>query len=252
MIAGVLLLPGPVYATVVEGVTEPDRTRGSVGYTATEIDLSNDTRVADRYGPRVAVRLSAFDFPHVAREYAAPNATQRLVARAIRAGNATTTSDAVERDLRRLTEDDSLVTREFEEYYLLTVETTDGTTTVETRAVNDSAVARRVRAAATVSYGSLSPPEQATFRKIRRATANESQLDYRPWTDEPLPPKPIVVRNGTAYAVEQVSVSDDFDFLPVIVGSGLSVIGGLLVFASGLLVVVRRVGTTRRVGGRGR
>lgn len=238
-VVGLLLLPGPVYATVAEEVTGPDRTRSPSGYTANPIDTTDDERLAERYGPELTVRLERLSEP-VATKYDAPNATRRLVERAIENGTANTTDDRVASDLRRLDRVGGFVASETTTYRL-GVAASDERTTLTARPANESVVAQAVREQLIVEFGSLSADERATFLKIRNATRDESRFDYRPYTDEPVPADRIVRHEGTAYAVERASVSDDANLLLPVVGFGLSALGAVCVVGAGVGLTVQRL-----------
>lgn len=111
--------------------------------------------------------------------------------------------------------------------------TEDGVT-VETSRANESTVAAVVRGELVVDYAELSADEQETFRRIRNATESEKAYDYRPWSDEPVPDRPIVERGGTHYAIKVASQTDDFNFPPgFLLGFVASGLGILSLLASG-------------------
>ncbi|UIO99930.1 hypothetical protein Hbl1158_00720 [Halobaculum sp. CBA1158] len=230
LLVGLLLVPGPAYAFALDDLGQEERHRSSTGYSATEVDVSNDTVLADRYGTELSVRPSSFQYRHVRERYRAPNRTRETLEAAMADGDAAVESDAVAADLRRLDRNHSFLTAEYDTYYAFDV--ADGELTATP--ANDAEVAGVVRDQLVVNYSALPPDERRTFRKIRNATASEEAFDYRPWSDEPVPERPIVERDGRYYAVEVTSHTDDFDFpdglLLGLAGSGVgvvAVVGGL-------------------------
>lgn len=234
LVVGLVLLPGPAYAFGLDRLDGSDRHRTSAGYVATPIDAENDTMLAERYASGVTFRTPAFQYRHVAEDYRAPNETRRVLEQAIQNGTATTDSAAVREDLRRLQRNHSFVTISYDAYYTYTSTSSGATTTVETTRANDSEIAAVIREKRIVAYEHLSDDEQETFRKIREATESEDQYDYRPWSDEPIPERPIVERGGTYYAVEVASHTDDFNFPPgLFLGVIASGVGLLSLLAAG-------------------
>lgn len=211
LVIGLVLLPGPKYAIGLDRMDGPDRHRVSNGYVAEPIDVSNDSVLAEEYAQRVSFRTSNMQLPYVAEEYRAPNRTRDVLERAIREGTATTSDEAVAADLRRLERKHTFLTADSQTYYAYTVESTADATTIETTRANGSVIAAAVREELVVSYDDLPEDERATFRKIRDATQDDDRYDYRPWSDEPVPEEPIVEREGTHYAVEVTSQTDDFN-----------------------------------------
>ncbi|MFC6786661.1 hypothetical protein ACFQFH_12440 [Halobaculum halobium] len=228
VLVGLLLIPGPAYAFALDDLGGADRHRSSAGYSATEIDVSNDTVLANRYAVDHSVRPASFAYRHVREEYRAPNRTREALETAIADGTAPVESDAVAADLRRIERNYAFVTAESDTYYAFDV--ADGELTAT--AANDSEIAAVVREQSIADYSSLPPAERRTFRKIRNATVSEEAYDYRPWSDEPVPERPIVERDGTYYAVEVTSHTDDFDFpdglLLGLVGSAVGVVAALV------------------------
>lgn len=208
LLAGLILLPGPAYAIGVDQFDGPDRGRSSAGYAATPINASNDSLLAHKYDGRISFQTEDLTYQHIARNYRAPNETQRVLERAIRNCTATTSSQAVHADLRQLAGNYTFLTISHDAYYSYSISTTADTTTVRTNSANDSTIARAVRDELVVTYGQLPTAQQATFDEIRNATEASDQYEYRPWSDEPVPDKPLVERDGTHYAVEVVSHTD--------------------------------------------
>lgn len=242
LVVGLLLLPGPVYALGMERLDGSDRHRVAAGYTATPIDIDDDGLLTEKYRGDLTFRTESLAYRHVAADYREPNRTKATLERAIRTGNATTTDERVRADLRRAAERHPFVTVEYDRVYDYTVETRGGETTVETTPASDELVARTVRERLVVPYDTLSPAERETFRKIRAATTDDDPGDYRPWSDEPVPEQPVVARNGTHYAVEVVSHTDDVGPPDgVIAGVGASLLGVCLVVGSGGWLVYGRL-----------
>jgi len=209
---GLVLLPGPAYAVGLDRLDGPDRYRISTGYQTTPVDISNDSVLAEEYRFGLEFLPEDMRFRYIAEDYQAPNQTRRVLEWAIRNGSATTEDQAVQADLQQLQRTHPLLTLSYEVYYEYSLSSTDGTTTIETTRANDSRIAALVRSNRVVSYENLTEAEQWTFRKIRNATEDPDQYDYRPWSDEPLPERPIVERNGTYYVIEGTSETDDFNF----------------------------------------
>lgn len=235
LVVGLVLLPGPAYATALDHLDGPERHRSSAGYVAEPIDASNDTLLAETYGHQLAFQPDDMGYRHVAERYRAPNRTRRTLDRAIETGAATAPNDAVASDLRRLDRNHSFLTREFDRYHAFAVVEREAGTGIETTPANDSEVAAAVRERLVVDYERLTPAERETFRKIRNATASAETDDYRPWSDEPLPDEPIVERGGDYYSVAAYSHTDDFGFPP---GFFLGVVAS----AFGLVSVLAAVG----------
>lgn len=234
LVIGAVLLPGPAYAIGLDRLEGPDRHRSPTGYVATPIDIENDSVLADRYARDVTFRTQGLEYRHVADDYRAPNETRRVLERAIRNGTATTSDEAVSDDVQQLQQNYTLLTTSYDAHYTYAVSATGETTTVETTRANDSEIAATVRDELVVDYENLSADERETFRKIRNATESDEQYDYRPWSDEPVPERPIVERNGTYYAIEIASQTDDFDFPPgLFLGFLGSALGVVALLASG-------------------
>ena len=248
LVLGLLLTPGVWYVFTADDLTGPDRYRSSSGYTATPVDVSNDSQLADRYDSRLTVRADSLRYRHVADEYAAPNETRRVLAETIETGRATVRDDSVRSDLVAIDDEYPFVTNEStrDGVYALELSTeADDTTVVRATRANDSAVADVVRRDLVVSYESLPPAEQATFDAVRNATVHDES--YRPWSDEPVPDEPLVEKGGTTYAVETTVHVDDFDFpdglLLGLVASGLGV---LSLVAAALVAIVGYVRSEER------
>jgi hypothetical protein len=241
LLIGLVLLPGPAYAVGLDRLDGPDRYRVSTGYQTTAVDISNDSALAEEYIFGLAFLPEDMQFHYINEDYLAPNRTQRVLERAIRNGSATTRDQAVEADLQQLQRTHPLLTLTYRVYYVYSVSSTGGTTTIEATRANESQIAALVRANHVVSYQNLTKAEQRTFRKIRNATDDPDQYDYRPWSDEPLPERPIVERNGTYYVIEGSSDTDDFNFpagfLLGFVASGLGLIA--LILSGGVWLYAR-------------
>jgi len=232
VLVGLLLVPGPAYAFALDDLGGEERHRSSTGYSAAEIDASDHTVLADRYADRLAFRPSSLEYHHVREEFRAPNETREALEAAMADGAASVDSAAVAADVRQLQRNNTYLTVEYDTYYAFTLADGELTTTV----ANDSEIASVVRERLIANYSSLPPAEQRTFRKIRNATVSEEAYDYRPWSDEPVPDAPIVERDGTYYAVEVTSHTDDFDFpdglLLGLVAAGVGVVAVLVGIAT--------------------
>lgn len=236
LVVGLVLLPGPLYASALDRLGGPERHRVPSGYVATPIDASNDSVLAERYVDRLAYRPQTLSYGYHADDYRAPNRTRRVLERALRASPARSADDAVRSDLRKIERNHSFLTLDYDDYYRLSVTTDDGSATVRANRSTDAEIAGVVRDRLVIEYGDLSPAERRTFRKIRNATESAEEYDYRPWSDEPLPDRPIVRKNGTHYAVSSASVSDDFGpstgvflgFLGSLVGVGCLLASGFV------------------------
>jgi hypothetical protein len=237
LLVGMLLVPAPAYAVGLEALDGPDRHRVPNGYVATPIDASNDSLLAEQYASRLAFQPEDTRLPYVAEELRAPNATRRTLETAIRNGTATVDSPAVRADVAEIRRNHTFLTLSWDDYHAFSL----SSGVVETARANDSEVAAAVRDELVVEYENLSAAERATFRKIRNATASEEAYDYRPWSDEPVPERPIVERDGTFYAVEAASVTDDFN-LPdgLFLGFVASAVGLFCLFIYGSVRLVRR------------
>ncbi|MFC7135727.1 hypothetical protein [Halobaculum litoreum] len=227
VLVGLLLLPGPAYAFALDAADGPERHRSPTGYAATEIAVGNDSVLAERYASSLTFRPESFRYRHVRNDFRAPNRTRETLETAMATGSATVDSDAVAADVRQLRRNYTFLSAEYDTYHTFALADGEVTTTV----ANESDVAAAVRAELVVSYDDLPPAERRTFRKIRNATESEAAYDYRPWNDEPVPEEPIVERDGTHYAVEVVSHTDDFSFpdglFLGLVGSGVGVVAVL-------------------------
>lgn len=241
LLVGLLLLPGPAYAVALDGLDGSDPHRSSAGYVAERIDVSNDTLLAERYASHLAFQPSDMAWRHVRDDYRAPNRTRETLDDAIRTGSASTTNASVAADLRSLERNYTLLTREYDTYHSFAVAAADEAIVVRTARANDSEIAAMVRDRLVVSYTNLTEEERATFRKIRNATTADGY--YRPWQAEPLPPAPIVERNGTHYAVRQTVSVDDVGFpagsFAGLVASGIGVLCVLAAIGLGLYRRVR-------------
>jgi hypothetical protein len=72
-------------------------------------------------------------------------------------------------------------------------------------------------------------------------TASEAAFGYRPWSDEPVPERPIVERGGTYYAVEVTAHTDDFDFPDgLLLGGAGALVGVVAVFGGAGTLVYNR------------
>jgi hypothetical protein len=213
MLVGLVLVPGPAYAVAVEQLAGEDRHRSAAGYRADSINATNDTLLAERYAGRLTEQPEDIQARHVRGNYEIPNRTRAVLDRAIENDSATTHSDAVSADLYTLARNATFLTHEFDTYYTFRITRDDnGTTTVRTDRASDAEIAAAVRDQFVVEYTALTDAEQRTFQKIRNATTDPDDYAYRPYQDEPVPPEPVVERNGTHYAVGVASHTDDFDF----------------------------------------
>jgi hypothetical protein len=242
LVVGLVLLPGPAYAIGLERLDEPERHRSSTGYVATPIEAQNDSVLAERYAHEVTFETGDFEYRHVAADYRAPNRTARALERASRIGATTVDDRAVRRDLRRLRHNYSLFTVDDVASFAFRVETNDDGVRLRATRANESDVARAVRDELVVDYGTLPPAERATFRKIRNATRSDERYDYRPWADEPVPRGLIVERDGTYYAVEAASATDDIGFPDgLFLGLVGSVVGVVSLAAAGAVELFDRL-----------
>lgn len=242
LLVGLVLLPGPAYAIGLERLDAPDRSRSPTGYVARPIDGANDTALTERYGDHVSLQVEDLRFSHVADDFRAPNRT-RDVLEAVTANETVHIDDAaVQSDLGQVSREYPFVTREYETYYRLRLSERDGATRVEAVPATDAEVAAVVRDRLVTDYAELSPAQRRTFEAIRNATTSDESYAYRPWSDEPLPPTPVVRRDGTYYAVRGVMHVDDFSlpdgFVAGFVASG---VGALCLLAAVALAVYRRV-----------
>jgi hypothetical protein len=239
LVVGVVLLPGPGYAVLLEQVDGPERQ--STAYVVTPIDASNDSLLTDRYADRISFRPERLTYGHVADDYRAPNRTRDVLERAVRSGTATTSDEAVAADLRRIGRDYAFLTIDYDEYYAFSLsETNKGDDSLRTSRANESDIAATVRHTLVVDYRDLSPEKRETVRKIRNAT--EAGHDYHPWSDEPVPERRIVRRNGTSYAIETNGHVDEFGPSGgVLLGFAGSAVGIACLFASGGVWVYGRM-----------
>jgi hypothetical protein len=235
-VVGLVLIPGPAYAIGLDRLDGPDRHRRSAGYVAVPIDVSNDTLLTERYGNELSFQPQDMQYRHVAERYRQPNVTRDVLERAIRTGTARSVDPAVGVDLRRVERNHSFLTPSFDRFFAYDVSGRGNTTTVTTTLANDSDVAAVVRRELVSEYSQLSPAERETFRKVRDATRSEERHDYRPWSDEPVPERPIVERDETHYAVEVRSHTDDFGFPDgFLLGVAGSAVGIVAIVASACL-----------------
>ncbi|WP_435101421.1 hypothetical protein [Halarchaeum sp. P4] len=229
LVVGLLLLPGPTYALAADSLMDADERQSATSYQAERIDASNDTLLAQRYGPRLTFWLGQLEYEHVREEFRAPTRTRDALERAVANGSATTISDAVAADLRALDRNYTFLSRESDDTdYAFAVERSTETTTVWASPATDSEVAAAVRERLVVAYANMSDAEQRAFENIRNATAHPEQYDHQPPDEAHLPPKPIVERNGTHYAIRDMSSTDTVTFPPGffagLVASGLGVV----------------------------
>lgn len=242
LVVGLLLLPGPMYAVAIDRLDGPERHRVPSGYVATPINASNDSALAERYANHLAYRPRTLSASYNADDYRAPNRTRRLLERAVQDGSATTDDDATRSDLARLERNYSLLTLDYDEYYAFSVAASDGTATVRANRSTDAEIAGVVRDELVVAFRDLSPAERRTVRKIRNATESEETYDYRPWSDEPVPDRPIVRKNGTHYAISSATVTDDFGpSTGVLFGFLGSLVGVACLVGAGLVALYARV-----------
>lgn len=238
VVAGFLLLPGPVYAGVVDSTT-PDRVPD--GYSAERVDLDDsDTRaeLAEAFGDEVTVYLYHVDDSPPDR-YRAPNRTADVLRRAYyENGSVRVTDEDVRADVTTLARNASFLRPDFDhEPRRLVLDRSQDALVVSTHSSSLSAVFEAVRDEAVVHYGSLSPAEQRTVDRVLNTTG-EADDYYRPYTDEPHPEFPAIVeKRGRYFLVRSTVVVDDFgpdgSFVGVL-ATGLGVVsllfGGALAF----------------------
>jgi hypothetical protein len=224
LLVGLVLLPGPAYAYGFTELTDSDRSRASVGYVATPVDVDNDSAIADDFATEVALQPDELRHDSARDDYEAPNATRDRLVRAIEAGSAPVENASVRRDLRSLDREAPLLTREFDAYY--TVEL-DGSV-LRTDRANESTIAAAVRDELVVASADLPSGERETFRKVRNATRHDEA--YHPTHDEPVPDDEIVTSDGQAYHVHGTFPFDAGLIAGVGLGAIASVLGTLSLF----------------------
>lgn len=236
LVVGLVLLPGVGYTYVLDGTDHSEPYRMSAGYIATQVNISNATHIAPRYGHELSFESDRLQYRHLANDYRAPNQTRRVLETALANGTATTRSQTVQSDLRAIERNYSFLSRSGEEFYTYSLTTAERTMTVSTTLANDSQVAAAIRGELVANYSSLSATERKTFLKIRNATKAEDEYDYRPWSNESVPEAPIVAYNGSYYAVQDASHTDDFalpdGFLLGLLASGIGLV--CIVAATGI------------------
>lgn len=248
-VAGLLFLPGVGYVFALDSYGEPEPHRSAASYGATQIDVDNDTVMAEQYRSTVTFYVPRLQYRHVEDEFDARNESREVLLQAMETGRATTTDEAVRSDLRSIQRNYSFVTEEHDEVYRLTLERDGARTVVTATPANRSAVADAARDEVVVEYESLSPGERATVEKILNASRSEDAYGYRPWSNESMPDPPVVVEKGdTYYAVETVAHVDDFD-LPDGLLLGLAASGlGVVLLVAALLVALVGAYRSRRGG----
>lgn len=224
LLVGLVLLPGPAYAYGFTELTDPDRSRTSVGYVATPVDVGNDTAVADRFATEVSVQPGDLLHEGARTDYETPNATHDRLVRAIEEGSVVVENDSVRRDLRSLDREAPLLTREFDAYYGFEL---DGSVLRADRA-NESVIAAAVRDQLVVAAADLPRDERETFQKVRNATRHDEA--YHPSHDEPVPDDRIVTSDGQAYHVHGTFPFDAGLIAGVGLGAIASVLGTLSLF----------------------
>lgn len=245
VVAGVVLLPAPVYLGAAAEMTAPTQKTSQV-YAAEPMDLANASdreRLVDRHGYRVALSVHQVSKRYSAGEYRAPNATNRALRTAMAEGSATTDDPGAKADLRAVAAEYRFVHDAYddrEQYYRLRVDRNGSAveaTSVEAGRVANATAERAPR------YGNLTPAEQAT---VDRVLANSSDADwgYRPRTDAAFAhrlPTPLW-KDGTLYSVHVVGHVDDLGpgFTGFVVGMYVAVVGGALTLGGGGLYAVVR------------
>lgn len=248
LVAGVVLLPGVGYVYAVDSLDGPDRHRSSTVLAASEVNASNDTYLAERFGNQVTFWVNTLEYGHVRDDYRAPNRTRAVLLAALEDGSATTTDPDARADLRAIDDEYAFVaTSRDSTLRAVALSTEDGTTTVTVEPASDEAVADAVRARAVYDYDALPAPEQETVDEILNASRGGDEFDgYRPWSDEPLPQASrfVVEKDGTDYVVRTVAHVDDFSFPDYIVlgvvASGLGVLSLLAALVVGVGGWLRR------------
>ena len=240
LVVGLLLLPGPAYAGLVDSL---DRDRVATGYGAERVDLDDPEtreRLTERFADDVTVNLDHVAEPYAADEYRAQNRTVRVLRRAYRGNEPVrVTDDAVRADVTDLARNASFLRPDFDrEPRRLVVDRSDDVLVVETREANASAVF----AAAVVRYDGLPPAEQATVEKVLNASGGEEHDYYRPYRDEPHPFPAVVEKDGEHYLVQSTVHVDDFGPDGFFVGLAASGVGLVCLLGAGAAMLVERVG----------
>lgn len=241
---GLVLLPGPAYAVLVDSV-RPDRV--AAGYSAERVDLDDpDTRarLAETFGHEVTVSLHHVDDAS-SHPYRTPDRTAAVLRRAYRGMDPVrVTDDAVRADVEALARNASFLRPDFDhDPRRLVVHRRDGALLVSTRETNASAVFAAVRGDVVVDYDALSPAERDTVDRVLR-TAGADDAYYRPYENEPHPTFPAIVeRDGNHYLVQPTVHVDDFGFDGLVAGIGASAVGLLFLFGGAAVALVERRGT---------
>jgi hypothetical protein len=228
-IVGLLLLPGPVYAGVVDSL---DRDRVATGYGAERVDLEDPEtreRLTERFDADVTVTLAHVAEPYAADEYRAQNRTVSVLRRAYRGNESVrVTDDAVQADVTGLAQNASFLRPDFDhEPRRLVVDRSDDALVVGTHAANASERFAAIRAATVVHYDTLPSAERATVETVLNASLGEERGYYRPYRDEPHPFPAVVEKGGEHYLIRPVVTVDDFGpdgFLAGLVGSGVGLV----------------------------
>jgi hypothetical protein len=228
-VVGLLLLPGPVYAGVVDSL---DRDRIATGYGAERVDFDDPAtreRLVERFADDVTVTIAHVAEPYVVDEFRAQNRTVRVLRRAYRGnGSVRVTDEAVRADVTDLARNASFLRPDFDhEPRRLVVGRRDDALLVGTRATTASERFAAVREATVVRFDALSPAERATVEKVLNASLGEDRGYYRPYRNEPHPFPAVVERDGDYYLVRPVVTVDDFGpdgFLVGLAGSGVGLV----------------------------
>lgn len=241
LVVGLVLLPSPVYAGVVDSTA---RDRVPDGYSAERVDPDDPddrARLAAAFDHEVTV------YPyHVAdgppNRYHAPNRTARVLRRAYHGDTVRVTDEAVRADVTLIAAGATFVALDADHGpRRLVLDRSGDAFVVSTRAANASDVFLAVRDEAVVHYEALPPAERATVDRVLNASAGSADTDayYRPYRDEPHPFPAVVERNGTHYFVRSTIVVDDNagDRFFGLLGSGL---GLCLLLVGGVVALFER------------
>lgn len=241
-VVGLLLLPGPVYAGVVDSL---DRDRVATGYGAERVDLDDpDTRarLAAEFDHEVTVYpVHVADAP--SNRYHAPNRTAEVLRRAYAGRTVRVTDEAVRADITLLAQRAEFVALDADNGpRRLVVDHRDDALLVETRAANASERFAAVRESAVVHYDALPPAEQTTVEKVLNASVGEDRGYYRPYRDEPHPFPAVVEKDGEHYLVRSVITVDDFGPDGLFLGLAGSGVGFVCLLGAVVAAFVERVG----------
>lgn len=245
VVAGVVLLPAPVYLGAAAEAVAPTPKTSQV-YAAEPMDLTNASdreRLVERHGSRVALSVHQVSERYSAGEYRAPNATDRVLRTAMAEGSATTDDPGAKADLRAVGGEYRFVHDAYdarEQYYRLRVDQNGSAVEATPVAVSRVANATAERAP---RYGTLTPAERATVDRVL-ANSSDANWGFRPRTDAAFAdrfPTPVW-KDGTLYSVHVVAHVDDFGpgFTGFVVGMYAAALGGLLVLGGGSIYGVAR------------